>query len=79
MWKLVIGAGKPLTCLYVNFLLCLSVSGQDLVWQLHIAQAEHSEAKAEVVSKHTLYYDHLHGPSSSLKCSIYLKPDSISD
>lgn len=46
------GAGKPLTCLYVTrFLLCLSVSGQDLVWQLHSAQAKPSEAKAEVVSK----------------------------
>lgn len=55
MWKLFIGAGKPLTCLYANFLSCLSISGQDLVWQLLIAQAEHSKAKAEVVSKHTLY------------------------
>lgn len=79
MWKLFIGASKPLTCLYVNFLLCLSVSGQDLVWQLHIAQAEHSEAKAEVVSKHFLYRDHLHCSSSSLKYSIHFKSESISD
>lgn len=63
----------------MNFLLCLSVSGQDLVWQLHIAQAKHSEAKAEVVSKPAFYCDHLHGPSSSLKYSICFKPDSISD
>lgn len=51
MWKLLIGAGKPLTCLYVHFLSCLSILGQDLVWQLHIAQAEHSKTKAEVVSE----------------------------
>lgn len=63
----------------MNFLSGLSVSGQDLVWQLHIAQAEHSEAKAEVVSQHTLYCDYLHGPSSSLKYFINFKPESISD
>ncbi|MCI4389089.1 hypothetical protein PGIGA_G00093860, partial [Pangasianodon gigas] len=28
--------------------------GQDLVWQLHIAQAEHSEAKAEVGRKKSI-------------------------
>lgn len=79
MWKLFFGASKPFTCLYMNFLLCFSVSGQDLVWQLHIAQAEYSEAKADVVSKHAFYCDYLHGPSSSLEVSIFFKPESISD
>lgn len=57
----------------------LCVPGQDLVWQLYIAQAKHSEAKAEVVSKPTFSCDYLHGPSSSLKYSICFESNSISD